>query len=189
MTEFFSKPLPSPPSISYMYVDMYIDLLPPPLLSSPPLPLPSSQLRVHTTHHSQFYLHVTSRAIIEDCTAARFAPYNWSYAAIEKHFEVRIVYQASRNSLLHCLTHTHTHNVHFHLYTHTHTHTHRLLVLIERATTGTRLMTSTGWLPETPPPTGVFSQRKKELEHGTKIMLIELIHIMSPIPIPPSRVP
>lgn len=45
------------------------------------------QLRVHTTHHSKFYIHVSSRAIIEDCSHAQFAPYNWTYPDIERHFE------------------------------------------------------------------------------------------------------
>lgn len=33
------------------------------------------QLRIHTTHRSTFYIHVTSKAIIEDCSELRFAPY------------------------------------------------------------------------------------------------------------------
>lgn len=37
------------------------------------------QLRVHHTKDTHFYLHVTSRAIIEDTTAVLFAPYNWDY--------------------------------------------------------------------------------------------------------------
>jgi len=37
------------------------------------------QLRIHTTTHSHFYLHVTSKGIIEDCNHVGFAPYNLSY--------------------------------------------------------------------------------------------------------------
>lgn len=45
------------------------------------------QLRVHHTQNSQFYLHVTSRAIIEDTSAVLFAPYNWNYARKEMDFK------------------------------------------------------------------------------------------------------
>jgi len=44
------------------------------------------QLRVHRTSDTGFYLHVTSRAIIEDCSAVQFAPYNWSYARLDEDF-------------------------------------------------------------------------------------------------------
>ncbi|XP_033119572.1 tubulin-specific chaperone C-like isoform X3 [Anneissia japonica] len=44
------------------------------------------QLRVHTTTSCSFYLHVTSRAIIEDSTKVVFAPYDWTYDEIEKDF-------------------------------------------------------------------------------------------------------
>ncbi|CAK8683857.1 tubulin-specific chaperone C-like [Clavelina lepadiformis] len=46
------------------------------------------QLRVHHTHDTDFYLHVTSRAIIEDTTNVRFAPYNVEYVDREKHFQL-----------------------------------------------------------------------------------------------------
>lgn len=45
------------------------------------------QLRVHSTSSSDFYLHVTSRAIIEDSVNLRFAPYNWTYENLDRHFE------------------------------------------------------------------------------------------------------
>ncbi|KAG2467303.1 tubulin-specific chaperone C [Polypterus senegalus] len=48
---------------------------------------PCQQLRTHNTEECSFYLHVTSRAIIEDCRRMRFAPFTWSYPAIEEHFE------------------------------------------------------------------------------------------------------
>lgn len=45
------------------------------------------QLRVHHTFDTNFYVHVTSRAIIEDCKGVNFAPYNWSYDYIDEHFK------------------------------------------------------------------------------------------------------
>ncbi|KAL5499642.1 hypothetical protein EMCRGX_G011094 [Ephydatia muelleri] len=45
------------------------------------------QLRVHSTHNTVFYLYVTSRSIVEDCTRLRFAPFNWTYPDMGKHFE------------------------------------------------------------------------------------------------------
>lgn len=50
--------------------------------------LACQQLRVHGTRHSDFYLHVTSRAIIEDTTDVRFAPYQWKYENIISHFQM-----------------------------------------------------------------------------------------------------
>jgi len=44
------------------------------------------QLRVHHTTRTQFYLHVTSRGIIEDCNSVQFAPYNLKYDDIDKHY-------------------------------------------------------------------------------------------------------
>jgi len=44
------------------------------------------QLRVHRTSSTCFYLHVTSRAIIEDCSLVQFAPYNWTYALLDEDF-------------------------------------------------------------------------------------------------------
>lgn len=45
------------------------------------------QLRVHSTTSSSFYLHVTSRIIIEDSNSLQFAPYNWTYEGLERDFE------------------------------------------------------------------------------------------------------
>ncbi|EDO49057.1 predicted protein, partial [Nematostella vectensis] len=45
------------------------------------------QLRVHHTHRSLFYLHVTSRAIIEDSSGVGFAPYDLQYELKEAHFK------------------------------------------------------------------------------------------------------
>lgn len=44
------------------------------------------QLRIHTTTQSDFYLHVTSKGIIEDCKQVGFAPYNLSYPKSEEDF-------------------------------------------------------------------------------------------------------
>lgn len=49
---------------------------------------PCQQLRTHNTTDTQVYLHVTSRAIIEDCSGVSFAPFNWSYPGIDADFEV-----------------------------------------------------------------------------------------------------
>ena len=45
--------------------------------------LACQQLRTHTTTDSRIYLHVTSRAIIEDCKDLQFAPYRYSYVLIK----------------------------------------------------------------------------------------------------------
>lgn len=45
------------------------------------------QLRIHSTSNSNFYIHVTSKAIIEDCENVGFATYDFTYDNIEKHFE------------------------------------------------------------------------------------------------------
>ena len=44
------------------------------------------QLRTHSTTDTHFYLHVTSKAIVEDCHRVEFAPYNWTYAEMDKHY-------------------------------------------------------------------------------------------------------
>merc|ERR1712062_600180 len=44
------------------------------------------QLRVHHTSNTDFLLHVTSRAIIEDTSSVTFAPYNIDYPDQEEHF-------------------------------------------------------------------------------------------------------
>ncbi|XP_067119855.1 tubulin-specific chaperone C [Centruroides vittatus] len=46
------------------------------------------QARIHSTTNTHFYLHVTTRAIIEDCKNLKFAPYNWHYPNIEHHFDL-----------------------------------------------------------------------------------------------------
>lgn len=52
------------------------------------LAFPCQQLRTHNTTDTQVYLHVTSRAIIEDCRGVSFAPFSWSYPSLEEDFGV-----------------------------------------------------------------------------------------------------
>lgn len=52
------------------------------------LAFPCQQLRTHNTTDTQVYLHVTSRAIIEDCRGVSFAPFSWSYPTLEEDFAV-----------------------------------------------------------------------------------------------------
>nr|AIY54297.1 beta-tubulin C [Colaphellus bowringi] len=44
------------------------------------------QLRLHSSIKTNIYLHVTSRAIMEDCKEIGFAPYNWKYEGVEDDF-------------------------------------------------------------------------------------------------------
>ncbi|ESO06448.1 hypothetical protein HELRODRAFT_155706 [Helobdella robusta] len=44
------------------------------------------QMRIHKTVQSHFYIHVTSRAIIEDSNNVKFAPFNWNYEGVKDHF-------------------------------------------------------------------------------------------------------
>ncbi|XP_072523884.1 tubulin-specific chaperone C [Salminus brasiliensis] len=46
------------------------------------------QLRTHNTTDTQIYLHVTSRAIVEDCQGVRFAPLTWTYDGMDSDFRV-----------------------------------------------------------------------------------------------------
>jgi hypothetical protein len=48
---------------------------------------PCQQLRVHNTQNCTFFLHVTSRAIIEDSSELLFAPYNLDYKNQEQHYK------------------------------------------------------------------------------------------------------
>lgn len=50
------------------------------------LAFPCQQLRTHNTTDTQVYLHVTTRAIIEDCQGVSFAPFTWSYPTLEQDF-------------------------------------------------------------------------------------------------------
>lgn len=44
------------------------------------------QLRIHASEDCNFYLHITSRTIIEDSKELHFAPYNWTYDGQDKDF-------------------------------------------------------------------------------------------------------
>ncbi|XP_031617301.1 tubulin-specific chaperone C [Contarinia nasturtii] len=44
------------------------------------------QIRLHTSHHCDLYVHVTGRTIIEDCNNINVAPYNYSYTNIDDDF-------------------------------------------------------------------------------------------------------
>lgn len=44
------------------------------------------QLRLHSSNHCDLYMHVTCRAIIEDCQHIRVAPFNFTYANIDDDF-------------------------------------------------------------------------------------------------------
>lgn len=52
------------------------------------LALACQQLRVHNSVNCQIYLHVTSRAIIEDSAKILVAPYNWTYENLADHFKL-----------------------------------------------------------------------------------------------------
>ncbi|XP_041938936.1 tubulin-specific chaperone C [Alosa sapidissima] len=52
------------------------------------LVFPCQQLRTHNTKDTRIYLHVTSRAIIEDCQGVSFAPFNWTYSNLDADFAV-----------------------------------------------------------------------------------------------------
>ncbi|CAF0976974.1 unnamed protein product [Brachionus calyciflorus] len=47
----------------------------------------SHQLRIHDSRDTQFYIHVGSRAIIENCKQVKFGAYAWTYPKLETHFE------------------------------------------------------------------------------------------------------
>ncbi|XP_034069569.1 tubulin-specific chaperone C [Gymnodraco acuticeps] len=52
------------------------------------LAIPCQQLRTHNTTDTQVYLHVTSRAIVEDCRGVGFAPFTCSYPTLDEDFIV-----------------------------------------------------------------------------------------------------
>lgn len=45
------------------------------------------QMRIHRTTDTSFHIHVTSKAIIEECSRVGFAPFNWSYPGIEVDYQ------------------------------------------------------------------------------------------------------
>lgn len=65
--------------------------------SNSTLVVPCQQLRTHNTTATQVYLHVTSRAIIEDCRGVSFAPFTWSYPTLDEDFVVSGLDRARNN--------------------------------------------------------------------------------------------
>lgn len=61
------------------------------------LAFPCQQLRTHNTTDTKVYLHVTSRAIIEDCHGVSFAPFTWSYPTLEEDFTLSGLDQERNN--------------------------------------------------------------------------------------------
>ncbi|XP_063299945.1 tubulin-specific chaperone C [Pelobates fuscus] len=55
---------------------------------------PCQQLRTHSSSDCRFYLHVTCKAIIEDCTDLHFAPFTWSYENIQRDYQISGLDQA-----------------------------------------------------------------------------------------------
>uniref|UniRef100_A0A8C6UD24 Tubulin-specific chaperone C n=1 Tax=Neogobius melanostomus TaxID=47308 RepID=A0A8C6UD24_9GOBI len=51
------------------------------------LALACQQLRTHNTRDTAVYLHVTCRAIIEDCSGVSFAPFAWTYPGLDRDYE------------------------------------------------------------------------------------------------------
>ncbi|XP_069811037.1 tubulin-specific chaperone C [Dendropsophus ebraccatus] len=76
------------PVASSVFVDNCTDCL---------FTFPCQQLRTHSTKDSRFYLHVTSRAIIEDCSRLHFAPFTWSYPNIQQDYELAGLDQSRNN--------------------------------------------------------------------------------------------
>ena len=52
------------------------------------LALVCHQLRIHETTNTQFYIHVGSRAIIENTQQVTFAPYSWTFPNIDSYFNL-----------------------------------------------------------------------------------------------------
>jgi len=56
------------------------------ICTSSTLSISCQQLRTHRTTSTDIYLHTTAKAILEDCTGIRVAPYTWTYHGIEQDF-------------------------------------------------------------------------------------------------------
>lgn len=48
--------------------------------------LACQQLRIHNTSNTKFFIHVTSKAIIEDCEEVGFGRFYWHYPLLDEHF-------------------------------------------------------------------------------------------------------
>lgn len=56
------------------------------ICTSSTLSISCQQMRTHRTTKTDIYLHTTAKAIIEECTEVRVAPYSWSYPGMEEDF-------------------------------------------------------------------------------------------------------
>jgi hypothetical protein len=56
------------------------------ICSSSTLGISCQQMRIHRTTSTDIYLHTTAKAILEDSTEVRVAPYSWSYQGIDQDF-------------------------------------------------------------------------------------------------------
>jgi len=56
------------------------------ICTSSTLSISCQQLRTHRTTSTDIYLHTTAKAILEDCSGIRVAPYTWTYQGIEQDF-------------------------------------------------------------------------------------------------------
>lgn len=56
------------------------------ICSSSTLSISCQQMRTHRTTKTDIYLHTTAKAILEDCSGVRVAPYSWSYLGMEEDF-------------------------------------------------------------------------------------------------------
>jgi len=59
--------------------------------------LACQQLRIHHTTSTNFYIHVTSKAIIEDCHDVKFAPYELTYPNIDQHYILSCLDKGTNN--------------------------------------------------------------------------------------------
>lgn len=50
--------------------------------------LACQQLRIHDTFNTDFYVHVTSKSVIENCKDVRFGIYNLNYDGLEDDYEI-----------------------------------------------------------------------------------------------------
>ncbi|XP_072312216.1 tubulin-specific chaperone C [Eucyclogobius newberryi] len=61
------------------------------------LALACQQLRTHNTTDTCVYLHVTCKAIVEDCARVGFAPFTWSYPGLERDYAASGLDQTRNN--------------------------------------------------------------------------------------------
>lgn len=59
--------------------------------------LACQQLRIHSTKETSFYIHVTAKAIVEDCSCVGFAPYNLDYVGLDEDYVTSGLDQSRNN--------------------------------------------------------------------------------------------